>query len=63
MLSLIAWTPGMWELLIVAAVAFLFFGHRLPSVLKSLGYSIKSFKEGLQAGEAETEVVKVDARS
>jgi TatA/E family protein of Tat protein translocase len=63
MLSLIAWTPGVWELMIVAAVAFLFFGHRLPGVFKSLGQSVKSFKDGLQAGEAEPEVVKVDAGS
>ena len=61
MLSLIAWTPGMWELLIVAAVAFLFFGHRLPSMMRSLGQGLNSFKEGLRDGEAGTEVVKVDA--
>lgn len=53
MLSLIAWTPGPWELLIVAAVAFLIFGHRLPSIMKSLGQSINSFKAGLRSGETE----------
>jgi Sec-independent protein translocase protein TatA len=53
----------MWELLIVAAVAFLFLGHRLPDLFKALGQSFGTFKAGLREGEAEAEVVKVDAKS
>jgi len=63
MFNLIAWAPGVWQLMIVAAVAFLFFGHRLPAMMRSLGQSVNSLKEGLREGAAEAEVVKVDARS
>jgi sec-independent protein translocase protein TatA len=51
---------GIWELLIVAAVAFLFFGNRLPGVMRSLGQSINSFKDGLRSGEMETQTVKLN---
>jgi TatA/E family protein of Tat protein translocase len=50
---------GIWELSIVAAVAFLFFGHRLPGVMKDLAKGIRGFKEGLRDGENETETVKI----
>jgi sec-independent protein translocase protein TatA len=50
---------GFWELSIVAAVAFLFFGHRLPGMMRSLGQSIRSFKDGLRSGEEEVEPVKL----
>ena len=63
MLSLIAWTPGMWELMIIAGVALLCFGHRLPSMMKALGQSVNSFKAGLRSGETETETAALDARS
>jgi TatA/E family protein of Tat protein translocase len=33
--------------MIGAAVALLLFGKRLPSVMRSLGTSIKEFKEGI----------------
>jgi TatA/E family protein of Tat protein translocase len=39
---------GHWELLIVALVAFLLFGHRLPIVMNSLGGSIRSFRDGME---------------
>lgn len=45
---------GPWELLIVGGIAFLFFGNRLPSMMRSLGQSLNSFKQGLANGEAET---------
>ena len=50
---------GIWELSIVAAVAFLFFGHRLPGMMRSLGQGINSFKAGLRDGEAVAEPVKL----
>jgi len=34
--------------LIVAAVVFLLFGNRLPSVMRSLGRGVVEFKKGLQ---------------
>ena len=35
------------DILIVLAIALIFFGNRLPSVAKSLGRSIFEFKKGL----------------
>ena len=39
------------ELLIVAFVALLFFGNRLPSVMRSLGRSVTEFKKGISGIE------------
>jgi sec-independent protein translocase protein TatA len=36
------------ELAILAGVCLLFFGHRLPSVMRSLGQSVTEFKKGLR---------------
>jgi TatA/E family protein of Tat protein translocase len=44
---------GHWEVLIVAFVAFLLFGHRLPGLLKSAGASLRSFQEGMEQAPAE----------
>ena len=49
--------PNHMELVIIAIVALLLFGHRLPSVMKSLGSSIKMFKSGMNE-EDEAEVVE-----
>jgi sec-independent protein translocase protein TatA len=48
--------PNHMELVIIAIVALLLFGHRLPSVMKSLGSSIKMFKSGMN--EEDDEVVE-----
>lgn len=42
-------SPIHW--LIVAAIVFLLFGNRLPSVMRSLGQGIVEFKKGLQGIE------------
>ena len=36
------------EMLIVALVALLLFGNRLPSVMRSLGSSVTEFKKGIE---------------
>ncbi len=41
------WSPGPTELLIVGVVVLLLFGHRLPSVMRSLGRGVVEFKHGL----------------
>jgi sec-independent protein translocase protein TatA len=53
---------GHWELLAVAVVILLLFGHRLPSLMRSLGSGINQFKHGLHEDPADVddhdEVVK-----
>ena len=39
--------PGPMEMLVIAGIMLLLFGNRLPSVMRSLGSSITSFKKGL----------------
>jgi sec-independent protein translocase protein TatA len=55
---LVGFIPGMsgpWELLIVAGIALLLFGHRLPSVMRSLGRGVVEFKKGVQGIEDDLE--------
>ena len=42
---------GPFHWLIIAAVVFLLFGNRLPSVMRSLGQGVVEFKKGLQGIE------------
>ena len=46
---------GATELMIVAFVALLIFGNRLPSVMRSLGKSVTEFKKGVAGVEDEIE--------
>lgn len=39
--------PGHIELLIIAGVMLLLFGHRLPKIMRSLGQGIVEFKKGV----------------
>jgi sec-independent protein translocase protein TatA len=56
--------PGGIELLIVAAVILLLFGHRLPSVMRSLGTGITQFKRGLtDTGEDLEDAAAGDTKS
>lgn len=45
-------TPGITQLLIVGAIVLLFFGNRLPSVMRSLGQGITEFKKGIKDDES-----------
>ena len=38
---------GQTELIIVLVVIFILFGHRLPSIMRSLGRGVVEFKEGM----------------
>lgn len=45
--------PGPMELIVVMAILLLLFGHRLPSVMRSLGRGVVEFKKGVQGVEDE----------
>jgi len=45
--EILAWMPGPWEIAIIAVIALLLFGKRLPEIGKSLGKGIVEFKKGL----------------
>ena len=42
---------GPWEMAILTGVCLLFFGNRLPSVMRSLGKSVTEFKKGVSGIE------------
>ncbi|MBI4423602.1 MAG: twin-arginine translocase TatA/TatE family subunit [Elusimicrobia bacterium] len=47
---------GMPELIVIGAVALLLFGaKRLPELARSLGGSVRAFKDGLKDGFSEPE--------
>ena len=50
--------PGIPELLIVMVVMLLLFGHRLPSMMRSLGRGVVEFKKGVAGVEDEYEDAK-----
>lgn len=48
-------SPGWPEMLIIAIIALLLFGKRLPEVAKSLGKGIVEFKKGVRGIEDEVD--------
>ena len=53
--ALFAFGFGGYELVIVAGIALLLFGHRLPSVMRSLGRGVVEFKRGVAGLEDDLE--------
>ena len=52
---------GQTELIIVAVIILILFGHRLPSLMFSLGKGVNTFKEGLNAkGDDDTTATVTD---
>ena len=43
--------PGGYEFLVVAFVALLIFGNRLPGVMRSLGQGVTEFEKGINGVE------------
>ncbi len=56
-------SPFHW--LVVAAIVFLLFGNRLPSVMRSLGQGVVEFKKGLQGIEEDVKnsTTKIEEQS
>lgn len=48
--------PGHYELLVIAGLALLFFGNRVPGVMNSLGKSLVAFKRGMVEGATDEAV-------
>ncbi len=46
---------GTTELIVIAVIALLLFGTRLPKVARSLGQSVTEFKSGLEEGKRDAE--------
>ncbi|MBI4567165.1 MAG: twin-arginine translocase TatA/TatE family subunit [Planctomycetes bacterium] len=49
---------GPWEILLIAMVALLLFGRRLPEVGRSLGKGLVEFKKGMKGITEEIDDVK-----
>jgi sec-independent protein translocase protein TatA len=48
------------QLVVLLIIALLIFGHKLPSVARSLGTSVSEFKKGVKEGEMDLQ--KMDAQ-
>ena len=42
-----------WQLMLIAFIALLLFGNRIPQLAKSLGQGVTEFKKGLNTDEDE----------
>ena len=62
-MSLFAYFGAPLEMIIVAVVALLLFGNRLPSLMRSLGQSVTEFKKGLESPIEDDSAKKLEASS
>lgn len=55
--------PGGWEWIVIAVIALLLFGKRLPDVARGMGKSIVEFKKGIKGMTDEMHSVRDDIDS
>ena len=59
-LLLAFWSPGPWEMLVLALVALLLYGGDLPEVARSWGKTLAEFRRGLSGMQNEINEVIYD---
>jgi sec-independent protein translocase protein TatA len=53
----LAWTPGPWELAIIAGIFLMLFGgQKLPGLMRNLGRSVNEFKQGIKDKPSDTAI-------
>ncbi len=52
------WTPGPVELIIIAIVALVIFGRRLPEIARNIGKSLTEFKKGVNEAKEDVNQIK-----
>lgn len=62
MMTIAMFMPGPLELAIIAVIAVLIFGRRLPKIARGIGSSVIEFKKGLKLGVDEVDEVKTELR-
>ena len=54
---------GTWEIILIVLVILLIFGgKKIPELMKGIGKGVKSFKDGLNGKEDESQESKVESQ-